>query len=95
LPEHADQAGVGVQHWLALVQSCPSAHVPQKPPQPSLPQVLPLHCGTQMQAPLPPGSQVRPAAQVPHDPPQPSPPHTRVALHWGTQTQVPVASQTW
>ncbi len=35
-------------HWLkSLLHTWPNVHVPQVPPQPSSPHVLPVHCGTQ------------------------------------------------
>jgi hypothetical protein len=37
-------------HWPAALHVLPLAHVPQLPPQPSLPQVLPLQLGVQLEA---------------------------------------------
>lgn len=61
-------------------------HVPQLPPQPSDPQDLPWHWGTQTHAPD--AEQVEPEPQLPHVPPQPSGPHCRPSQR-GTHAQRP------
>jgi hypothetical protein len=43
--------GTELAHWPLASQVRPEAQVPQFPPQPSLPQALPLHAGVQV--PLP------------------------------------------
>lgn len=58
--------------------ACPDAQVPQLPPQPSGPQLLPVHFGWQVAVHWPSGVQWRAdALQVPQLPPQPSEPHWR------------------
>jgi hypothetical protein len=58
------------------------AQVPQTPPQPSGPQLLPVQLGAQTHCPLAP--QVWPDTQLPQDPPQPLLPHTR-PVQFGAQ----------
>jgi hypothetical protein len=55
----------------ATLQMLPVVQVPQLPPQPLSPQVLPVQLGVQTQVPL---WQVLGAVQVPQLPPQPSSP---------------------
>lgn len=62
----------------------PALHVPQEPPQPSDPQVLPAQLGVQVH--LPAGEQASVPAQVPQVPPQPSGPQV-LPLHCGLHTQ--------
>jgi hypothetical protein len=64
--------------------------VPQLPPQPSEPHILPLQLGVQTHCPL--ALQVWPVPQVPQLPPQPSVPHT-LPLQLGTQVHCPLALQ--
>jgi hypothetical protein len=59
-------------HWPVVLQVWPEAQVPQVPPQPSLPQVLPLQLGVQEATHWPEVLQLLPEAQVPQLPPQPS-----------------------
>jgi hypothetical protein len=54
-------------------QLVPNAHVPQEPPQPSLPHVRPAQDG--MHTHIPAAVHVLPAAHDPHEPPHPSTPH--------------------
>jgi len=56
-------------------------HVPHDPPQPSLPQVRPVHIRAHAVQ-VPEAEQLSPAAQRPHDPPQPSLPQVR-SVHMG------------
>lgn len=62
----------------------PALQVPQEPPQPSDPQVLPVQLGVQVH--LPAGEQASVPAQVPQVPPQPSGPQV-LPLHCGLHTQ--------
>jgi len=57
-------------HWK------PGAQVPQVPPQPSLPQTLPVQLGWQASQAVPVALQVVPAPQVPQFPPHPLLPQT-------------------
>ncbi len=66
------------------MQVDPAGQLPQFPPQPSGPQVLPLHCGTHA-ATHAPASHASLAEQPgPQDPPHPSGPHT-TPPHLGMQ----------
>ena len=58
-----------------------ATHVPQVAPQPSSPQVLPPHSGTQTQLPL---WQTALPAHGPQEPPQPSVPQVR-STQFGVQ----------
>ena len=62
----------------------PALQVPQEPPQPSDPQVLPVQLGVQVH--LPAGEQASVPAHVPQVPPQPSGPQV-LPLHCGLHTQ--------
>jgi hypothetical protein len=56
----------------------PPMHVPQEPPQPSSPQIFPLHWGTQTHVPF---WQTSLPAQLPQEPPQPLGPQGLLAAH--------------
>jgi homeobox protein ESX1 len=74
-------------------QVWPLPHVPHEPPQPSLPQVLPVHCGVQPVEPhWPADEQVWPVAHVPHVPPQPSLPHI-LPVQFGVQVLPPPSAE--
>jgi hypothetical protein len=72
-----------------LEQLMPAAQLPQEPPQPSLPQVLPAHCGVQMHCPL---ALQLPEKHVPQLPPHPSGPQVFPA-HCGAQAHCPLTLQ--
>jgi hypothetical protein len=80
------------QTHLSLLQVWVLAQVPQVPPQPSLPHVLPLQLGVQPHWPVWP--QACPDGQLPQVPPQPSGPQTRPA-QLGAHAHCPVAEQAW
>ena len=60
-------------HWPPALQMLPPGHVPQLPPHPSEPQVLPEQAGVHTQAPA--AEQVVAVPHVPQEPVQPSLPH--------------------
>jgi len=64
-----------LQAPVLVLQTCPVGHVPQVPPHPSGPQLLPEHWGTQLvlQSPF---TQACPLGQLPQLAPQPSSPHS-------------------
>ena len=70
------QLTAGASHWPVAPQVSPTAHDPQGVPQPSSPQALVPHSGTQTHAP---STQLSPEVQVPQVPSQPSSPQ---ALPW-------------
>lgn len=76
------------KHWL-FTQVWPVGQVPQVPPQPLLPQVLPVQSGTQ-EATHTPFWHVFPVGHVPQVPPQPSGPQV-LPVHDGVQPQPPQA----
>ena len=63
-------------HWPKASQVSPVEHVPQDPPQPSAPQVLPTQSGVHSGTHWPNGSHNAPVEHVPQDPPQPSAPQS-------------------
>jgi len=66
--EHSLCVQVEVVHVPAALHVCPEAQVPQVPPQPSGPQVLPVHCGVQ----TPPPRRVPLGVPLPVGPSQPA-----------------------
>ena len=76
----------------AELQVSEPEQLPQVPPQPSEPQVLPLHAGVHVDAThCPAVLQLSPLAQAPQLPPQPSEPQV-LPLHAGVHVVVPDAS---
>lgn len=77
MPQNCPQQSLWSLQGVVCVQHTPPLqmpeHVPQLPPQPSLPQTLPAQLGTHWHWPW--VLQVSFAAQVPQVPPQPSSPH--------------------
>jgi hypothetical protein len=70
-------------------QTCPFAHAPQVPPQPSAPHARPSQAGTQRHCPS--AEQTSSLAQRPQVPPQPSDPQAlppQSGAHTGTQARV-------
>lgn len=76
-------------HWPAAVQLCPAAQLPHAPPQPSVPQTLPIQIGVQVETHVPTALQVLPAVQAPQEPPQASLPHC-LPLHAGVHDEMQV-----
>ena len=75
-----------VTHWPLVLHEEPEPQVPQVPLQPSLPQVLPVQLGVQLDTHCPLALQLVPLAQLPQVPEQPSLPHT-LPLQLGVQVE--------
>ena len=89
------------EHWPLGSQIWPVGHRPQKPPQPSLPQVRPEQSGMQKPPEVhwPLGSQNWPAVHWPQKPPHPSKPQV-LPLQSGVQVELdgehwPLLSHVW
>jgi hypothetical protein len=89
--EQIECAQPAAVHVPAALQVWPVAQVPQVPPQPSLPQFLPVQLGVQVVVHVPAALQVWPVAQVPQVPPQPSLPQF-LPVQLGTQTVPPLST---
>jgi hypothetical protein len=74
------------EHWPLELQVAPPVQAPQVPPQPSLPQTLPLQLGVQALVHWPLELQLEPLAQAPQVPLQPSLPQT-LPLQLGVQVE--------
>jgi hypothetical protein len=74
----------GVAQVPSAVQVAPDEHVPQEPPQPSLPQVLPVQFGVQEETHKPAVVQLNPVWQLPQLAPQPLSPHC-LPVQFGVQ----------
>ena len=83
-PQSSGLAHVPDAHTPEALHVAPPLHVPQVPPQPSLPHSRPAHDGVQPAWHWPAALQELPTEQVPQLPPHPSSPQTRPA-HAGVQ----------